>query len=113
MKIKKIFMAMLVVMLVGLSSQLMAGYLEERYIREEASRRNMKLLTYSEAQEIAEKQIGRSVRLKDIDLENKASKHSGNDFRPVYELECIAGGQEYEIRLDAVTGEILKFEIDD
>ena len=34
-------------------------------------------------------------------------------FRPVYKIECYSGIDEYDIEIDAVTGKILKFKLDD
>ena len=34
-------------------------------------------------------------------------------FRPVWELEFRAGRDEYDVHVDAVTGQVLKFELDD
>ncbi|MBQ3456554.1 MAG: PepSY domain-containing protein [Synergistaceae bacterium] len=87
---------------------------EERYVREEAARRNMKLITVEEAERIAEARINeRGVRFKDADLEDEDDYYMGKtDFRPVWSLEAVANGQEYDIDVDAVTGEILKFKLD-
>ena len=75
---KKIFCVMLfIVMTAGVS---FAGHHEGRYVREEAGRRNMKLITQDEAKSIAAKRIGRD---------------------------------EYDVKIDAVTGEIIKFKLDD
>ena len=88
---------------------------EEQYVREEAARRNMKLITVDEAQRIAAERINESgVRFKDSDLEDEDDYYRGKtDFRPVWSLEAVANGQEYDIDVDAVTGEILKFKLDD
>ena len=88
---------------------------EEQYAREEAARRNMKLITLEEAQRIAADNIHeRDVRFKDADLEDEDDYHRKlGDFRPVWSLEAVSGGQEYDIDIDAVTGEILKFKLDE
>ena len=88
---------------------------EERYVREEAARRNMKLISRAEAERIAEERINeRGVRFKDADLEDEDDYyHCKTDFRPVWSLEAVANGQEYDIDVDSVTGEILKFKLDD
>ena len=103
------------VMLVAFSAPALSHDHEDRYVREEAARRNIKLLTLQEAQGIAAERIHeRNVRFKDAELEDEADDYpNGSDFRPVWSLECLAGGQEYEIEIDAVTGEILKFKLDD
>lgn len=87
---------------------------EERYVREEAARRNMKLITAEEAQRIAAERINESgVRFKDVDLEDEDDYRKPGDFRPVWSIEAVSNGQEYDIDIDAVTGEILKFKLDD
>ena len=88
---------------------------EERYVREEASRRGITLITEEEAVRIARERAGsKDARVKDVDLEDEDDYYrSRDDFRPVWSLEAVAGGQEYDIDVDAVTGEILKFKLDD
>ena len=88
---------------------------EERYVREEASRRGMTLITEEEAVRIARERIGdASARVKDADLEDEDDYYrSRDDFRPVWSLELRAGRDEYDVDVDAVTGEILKFKLDD
>ncbi|MBQ7169266.1 MAG: PepSY domain-containing protein [Synergistaceae bacterium] len=88
---------------------------EEQYVRGEAARRNMKLISRSEAERIAAERIHESgIRFKDADLEDDDDYYrSRDDFRPVWSIEAVAGGQEYDIDIDAVTGEILKFKLDD
>ncbi len=34
------------------------------------------------------------------------------DFRPVYKVKCYAGGVEYKLRIDAVTGTVLSSDVD-
>ena len=109
---KKLFCLVLVILvLAGIAS---AHDREERYVREEAARRGMKLLTHSQAQAIVAERVGGTIRLKEIELEDEADDYpNGTDFRPVYSLEVVSGGREYDAELDAVTGEILKFKLDD
>ena len=86
---------------------------EERYIREEASRRGMTLISSEEAVKIARNRIGGQVRIKDVDLEDEDDYYRGrDDFRPVWQIEAVSGGQEYDVDVDAVTGEVLKCKID-
>ncbi len=110
---RKILCALLIV--AALSGVALAHEHEERFVREEASRRNITLITLEEAKRIASERIHeRGVRFKDADLEDEDDYYRGrNDFRPVWSLEAVAGGQEYDIDVDAVTGEILKFKLDD
>ena len=110
---RKLFVLMLASLLLALAAQAFAddGY----YVREEASRRGMKLISTEEVRSIASKHIGASnISFKDFDLDNEAHDYpNGSDFRPVYEFECYANGREYDCKIDAVTGEILKFKLDD
>ena len=111
--IKKVLCAVMLVIL-ALSGVAFADGREERYVREEAARRNMMLISRSEAERIAASRINqRGVRFKDADLDDEDDYYYGNtDFRPVWSLEAVANGQEYDIDVDAVTGEILKFKLD-
>ncbi len=88
---------------------------EERYVREEAARRNMKLITLKEVQRIAIERVGKpGVTFKEIELEDEDDYYTTRqDFRPVWSLEAVANGQKYDIDIDAVTGDILKFKLDD
>ena len=111
---KKLLCAIMAV-LVALSGVAFADGREERYVREEASRRGMTLITEEEAVRIARERIGDfSARVKDADLEDEDDYYrSRDDFRPVWSLELRAGRDEYDVDVDAVTGEILKFKLDD
>ena len=88
---------------------------EERYVREEASRRGITLITEEEAVRIACERAGsKDARVKDVDLEDEDDYYrSRDDFRPVWSIELRDGRDEYDIDVDAVTGEILKFKLDD
>ncbi|MBQ7221672.1 MAG: PepSY domain-containing protein [Synergistaceae bacterium] len=88
---------------------------EGRYVREEAARRNIALLTEREAREIAAETLGtESFRVKELELEDESDDYpNAENFRPVYKLECVSGRDEYDIEIDAVTGKVLKFELDD
>ncbi|MBQ2617009.1 MAG: PepSY domain-containing protein [Synergistaceae bacterium] len=110
---KKLVCALLIVALMAGVS--FADGREERYVREEASRRGITLITEEEAVRIARERAGsKDARVKDVDLEDEDDYYrSRDDFRPVWSLEAVAGGQEYDIDVDAVTGEILKFKLDD
>ena len=110
---KKLLCAVMV-MVLALSGVSFADGHEERYVREEAARRNMRLISRAEAERIAADRIGGGrVRFKDADLEDEDDYYFGNaDFRPVWNLEAVANGQEYDIDVDAVTGEVLKFKLD-
>ena len=111
---KKFLCAVMLVIFALSGAAFSQSYNEEAYVREEAARRNMKLITVEEAERIAEARINeRGVRFKDADLEDEDDYYMGKtDFRPVWSLEAVANGQEYDIDVDAVTGEILKFKLD-
>lgn len=108
-----VFLAALITLsLAGIS---LADHREERYIQEEAARRNMRLISSEEAVRIARNRIGGSnVRIKDVDLEDEDDYYRNpSDFRPVWSIEAVSGRDEYDIDVDAVTGEVLKFKIND
>lgn len=88
---------------------------DTQYVIEESARRDMKIITYDQAKEIALKRVGKeNTRVKEIDLDNEADDYpDGTNFRPVYQIECISGYDKFEIDIDAVTGEVLKFKLDD
>ncbi len=112
---KKILCAVLVVVMAFAGAAFAHGGHEEKFIREEAARRDMRLISLEDAQRIAAEKINESgVRFKDADLEDEDDyHHSRTDFRPIWSLEAVANGQEYDIDIDAQTGEILKFKLDD
>ncbi|MBR0256792.1 MAG: PepSY domain-containing protein [Synergistaceae bacterium] len=112
---KKILCAVLAMLLAFAGVAFAHDGHEERYVREEATRRNIKLIPLEEAQKIAAEKINeRGVRFKDADLEDEDDYYFGKvDFRPVWSLEAVSNGQEYDIDIDAATGEILKFKLDD
>ncbi len=113
---KKLLCVFLVVLMtVSLAGISLADRREEHYVREEAARRNMRLISSEEAERIAIRKIGGShVRIKDIDLEDEDDYYrSPSDFRPVWSIEAVSGRDEYDIDVDAVTGEVLKFKLDD
>ena len=111
---KKLCALLAVIMVLGICGGALAD-LEEQYVREEAARRNITLLTVEQASDIAVKRIGGgNVRVKDVDLEDEHDDYpNAENFRPVYKLECVAGRVEYDVEIDAVTGKVLKFERDD
>ena len=106
-------LAALVMLLAVLGACAVSYADDEHYVIQEASRRGMKLITRQQAIDIAMNRLGagsKDVHIKEIDLDDDFGR--SNEFRPVYELECISNGQEYEITIDAVTSEILKFKLD-
>ncbi|MBQ7154429.1 MAG: PepSY domain-containing protein [Synergistaceae bacterium] len=88
---------------------------ESYYVRKEAERRNLTLLNVMQAKYLAARTIGSaSVKFKEIELEDEHDDYpNAINFRPVYKLECVSGGNEYEIEIDAVTAQVLKFKLDD
>ncbi|MBQ7216337.1 MAG: PepSY domain-containing protein [Synergistaceae bacterium] len=115
---KKLCMLLAAVIVLGIAGQAFAHDHhdhEEQYIIEEAARRNITLITSAEARDIAAKRIGSgNVRFKDVELEDEHDDYPNSArFRPVYKIECYAGRNEYDIEIDAVTGKILKFKLDD
>jgi len=49
------------------------------------------------------------IKLKTRD-HDKRYRNDGQTFSPVYKVECHAGTMEYELRIDAVTGDVLSYE---
>ncbi|MBQ7216338.1 MAG: PepSY domain-containing protein [Synergistaceae bacterium] len=88
---------------------------ESQYVRQEAERRNIQLISTSEAEDIAAGRIrSGSITFKEIELEDEHDDYPNSErFRPVYKIECYSGRDEYDIEIDAVTGKILKFKLDD
>lgn len=111
---KKVLCAVILVIVALSGAAFSQGYNEETYVREEAAKRNMKLITLKEVQRIAIERVGKpGVTFKEIELEDEDDYYTAKgDFKPVWTLEAVAGGQEYEIDIDAVTGEVLKFKLD-
>ena len=107
---------LVLVIVIGIAGQSLADkHNKGAKVQEEAARRNITLITREQAQEIAAKKIGRSdARCKELKLRNEADDYyNGSNFQPVYKMEFVSGRDEYEINIDAVTGEILKFKLDD
>ena len=111
---KKVCILLAVIMVLCICGGAFAGR-EEQYVREEAARRNITLLTVEEARDIAVKQFtSGNARVKDVDLEDEHDDYpNAENFRPVYKVECVSGRDEYDVEIDAVTGKVLKFERDD
>ena len=95
-----------------------AAFADTQRVLARAKAENIELITREQAAAIAESELAaKNIKavLHDAALDNEAVKyHNSSDFRPVYELEYkAADGREYDIDVDAVTGEILKFKLDD
>lgn len=116
---KKICVLLAAVIVLGVFGQALAHDdrhdHEEQYVIEEATRRDIKLISAAEAKEIAAKRLGsENIRFKEVELEDEHDDYpSPESFRPVYKIECYSGRDEYDIEIDAVTGKILKFKLDD
>ena len=112
---RKICIVLAFVCALMLSFSALADHSESQYVLEEAARRDMKIITYDQAKEIALQRVKReNARVKEIDLDNEADDYpDGTDFRPVYQIECISGYDKFEVDIDAVTGQVLKFRLDD
>ena len=81
------------------------------------SQKHLSLITAKEAKEIAlnHERIKNSndVVIRDIDLETKTIfKNNIHMKRPVYDIELLKDAIEYEIHIDAQTGEVLKVKQD-
>ena len=66
------------------------------------------LVSLDEAKGIALAKVG----LKASDVRFKKARTDRDDGRPVYEIEFVSGGTEYEFDIDAATGAILEFDTD-
>ena len=80
--------------------------------------KRLSLLTEKEAKEIALNherfKNSANVVIRDIDLEHKIIyKNNIRMKRPVYDIELLKDAIEYEIYIDAQTGEVLKLKQDD
>lgn len=113
---KRLCAIVVVVMMVMMSSCALAQTdTKSGRVRDEAVRRGMKLIGEDRVRQIASGQIGsENIRIKELKLRNEADDYpDGTNFRPVYKLEALSGYEEYELEIDAVTGKILKYELDD
>ena len=116
MTMKKKVFAVIFCVALGISVCAFANdYHEERYVRSMAAEKNIKLISVEEAERIAQERLNsRNVRFTEMELEDEADDYpNAINFRPVYKLECVHEGREYDIEIDAVTGKILKFKLDD
>ena len=111
---KKLCALLAVVIVLGICGGALADH-EGQYVREEAARRNITLITIEQARDIAVNRVGSgNVMVKDVDLEDEAEDYpNAENFRPVYKVECVSGREEYDVEIDAVTGKVLKFKRDD
>lgn len=93
-------------------------------VRSEAAQRGVVLIDEARVRAIAAETVGKAEsELGMWEIKLKARGHDKRhraraqdaDFSPVYKVECHAGNMEYELRIDAVTGDVLssKAEVDD
>jgi len=111
---KKFFAVVLFALVLGIFAG--AAFADSYHnVRAEALGRKINLITVEQAKTIAaEKLNAKDVTFKFVDLDNEIKDYpNGSDFRPVYEMECFVNGQEYDVDVDAVTGEVLKCKLDD
>ena len=111
---KKLCVLLAVVMMIAVCAPVLADR-EEQFTREEAARRGIKLLSVEEAKAVAAKQLGsENIRYKEVELEEESDDYpNAENFRPVYKIECYAERDEYDIVVDAVTGQVMKCKLDD
>ena len=80
------------------------------YIQSQAAEKNITLIDETKVKNIAAKTIGideNNIIFHKCNLKNYQGKLS-EDFKPVYKVKCFANGIKYELRIDAVSGEIIK-----
>ena len=78
------------------------------YVQEQAAAQNITLIDEDKVKNIAAQAIGiKESNLNFYKIHLKSNKHSA-DFKPVYKVECFANGIKYSLRIDAVSGEIIK-----
>ena len=80
------------------------------YIQTQAAEKNITLIDEAKVKNITSKAI--SVKESDIDfyklqLKNYQGKIS-TEFKPVYKVKCFANGVKYSLKIDAVSGELIK-----
>ena len=80
------------------------------YIQTQAAEKNIKLIDEDKVKNITAKAIGvkeSNIEFHKIHLKNYQGKIS-TEFKPVYKVKCFANGVKYSLRVDAVSGEVLK-----
>lgn len=91
-------------------------------VRQEALAKNVNLLSDAQIKAKVANAINadeNAIRFKELYLKNYAGqkrvKYRDNyalGFYPVYKVEAVYNGMEYEFTFDAVTGEVLKSDVD-
>lgn len=93
-------------------------YDKNKAYKQAKSQKRLYLITEKEAKEIALnherfKNIN-DVVVRDIDLEHKTIfKNNTHMKKPFYDIELLKDSIEYEVHIDAQTGEVLKIKQDD
>ena len=80
------------------------------YIQSQAEEKNITLIDETQIKTIAAKTIGideNNLTFHKCDLKNYQGKIS-DEFKPVYKVKCFANGIKYSLKIDAVSGEVLK-----
>ena len=80
------------------------------YIQNQAAAQGVTLIDEAAVKNITAKTIGveeSNIEFHKIKLKNYQGKYS-SEFKPVYKVKCFANGVKYEMRIDAVSGEILR-----
>ena len=86
-------------------------------VRTQAAEQGVELIDEAQVRAITAATIGKDeselsmweIKLKTRD-HDKRYRNDGQTFSPVYKVECHAGMMEYELRIDAVTGDVLSYE---
>ena len=86
-------------------------------VRTQAAEQGIELIDEAQVRAITAAAIGKDeselsmweIKLKTRD-HDKRYRNDGQTFSPVYKVECHAGTMEYELRIDAVTGDVLSYE---
>ena len=86
-------------------------------VRAQAAEQGVELIDEAQVRAITAATVGKEeselsmweIKLKTRD-HDKRYRNDGQTFSPVYKVECHAGTMEYELRIDAVTGDVLSYE---
>lgn len=80
------------------------------YIQDTAKEKGITLIDEEKAKSIAIKTVG--LKDKDVQFSNIYLLHdkhnASNEFKPFYAVRCFANGIGYNVRIDAVSGEVMK-----
>ncbi|MBR1581363.1 MAG: PepSY domain-containing protein [Selenomonadaceae bacterium] len=82
-------------------------------IRQQAAEKNVVLIDETRAKSVAAKAIGideSKLTFHSIKLKCGDKHQPTEDFKPIYKVKCYANGIKYEVKLDAVSGNIIDFD---